>query len=130
MIRKLLMVMLIVLYGWFLTQLNFYDLYFDSLIAGLETTSALITLAGLIISCVGIFFKKQWARRLFFLFNGIYLLLGFYIVHFGWTFFIFTEPTLAQRFENIRMPILIGVLLPLCLFQYFALENKVVSRKP
>ncbi len=46
--------------------------------------------------------------------------LGFYFIHFGWTFWIFKQPTLIERFIAVLNPrIFIFTLFPLAWLAYF-----------
>ena len=89
---------------------------------GGETLSAfigIVTLVGLILTSLALFFGKDGARVPFLIFNFIYLIFGGFAVYFYWTFWLFQEPTIMDRVITTAAPFVIGIVLPIALFRYF-----------
>lgn len=77
----------------------------------------IITLIGLIASCVGIILKKESSKIWFLFFNCFHFLFGCYAVYFYWDYWI-TTPTFFERIKAVLLPASLGVLTPLALFCY------------
>lgn len=119
--KKIMLILLIAIY-------IFIALYFKPwkpLIEGakpFETTLAIvaiITLLGVVGCCIGMMLGYNLCRKWFFLFNVIFLLFGCYAAYMYWTFWIFEEPTFAEKVKDTAIPFLLGVAMPIWLFYYF-----------
>lgn len=86
--------------------------------------TALVTLIGLIGCCMGMLRAKDLARRIFLGLNVLYMGYGAFGVHFSWTFWLGSTPTLWERVVDSSGPFAIGILLPLVLIIYFVREKK------
>lgn len=71
--------------------------------------------------CVwGLLRLKKWAYILSFVLAALGLGLGVYLVHFAWTFWIFKEPTLAEKVLAVIHPrISVFALAPALWLSYF-----------
>lgn len=81
--------------------------------------AVLITLIGLIISCLGLLFNKR-TNLACIIFNGAYLSIGCFATYIYWSLWIFHTPTLKERFVHTVPAFILGICLPVMLFYYFA----------
>ncbi|HRK62243.1 MAG TPA: hypothetical protein PLY88_06845 [Candidatus Omnitrophota bacterium] len=87
-----------------------------------------ILFAALWICVWGLLRLKKWAYILSFVFAGLGLGLGAYLAHFAWTFWIFKEPTLAEKVLAVIHPrISVFTLAPALWLGYF-LKSSVRAR--
>lgn len=138
-ITKLILCVIIVVYLFIILHLKLWK----SIMSGgkvweiVFSIGIAITFIGLISSAFGMLFNKAIARKLFFIFNGIYLLLGCLAVYMYWhiselvsgmlSFIsISGPPKFMDRIKDVAVPFLLGVVMPLGLFCYF-LRPKVKS---
>ena len=110
----------IAIYTWLLTVLEPWRIGFKDLktVWGIFTILLVVTISMLILSCIGMIFKKKISEKMFIIFNSIYLSAGIYMVYFSWNFYIFKVPTFAERVAQTQSRIGFGVLMPLLLFYY------------
>lgn len=87
------------------------------------TIIGIVTLVGLVASCLGMIFDGKVARKWLLAFNVPYLALGCFAVYFQWTFWLLESPTLRHRIRGVFPIFLLGVALPLFIFYYFRKPN-------
>jgi len=87
------------------------------------TVTGIVTLAGLIASCLGMIFDGKVSRKWLLAFNVPYLMLGCFAVYFRWTFWLLESPTLRHRIREVFPMFLLGVALPLFVLYYFRKPN-------
>ncbi len=119
-IKNIVWIIAIAVYVWLFVSLEPWRINVKELMSGwgLFTLLIIITMPGLIVSCIGMILGKKGFGKAFVIFNGIYLVCGAYMVYFAWTFYIFKVPTLMERLASTRSSILFGILMPLVLFYY------------
>lgn len=119
--KKIILAALIVIYIW----LGWHFKPWDAVLGKPNLTdiflavTAVLTLAGLIISCGRMIAGSESARTFFLFFNSAFLLFGFYVSYISWTLWIFQTPTILDRIKATAAPLIIGIIMPLGLFYYF-----------
>ena len=69
---------------------------------------------------VGLWRSKRWALRLSWVLAAAALVWGGYLIHFVWTFWLFSSPTLAERITNVLHPrVSVFVIFPAAWLIYF-----------
>lgn len=124
-IRNIVMIAAIAIYVWLFFILELWRISPTELKTGWGMLSlvVIITIFGLIISCIGMIFGKKVFEKSFIVFNILYLVFGIYMVYFAWTFYIFEIPTFLDRLAHTRNALAFGVLMPLLLFYYLEKKN-------
>ena len=127
-IRNIIFTAAIAIYVWLFVSLELWRISLKELKTGWGAFDIMIilTMFGLIVSCIGIISGKKVFDKIFVMFNTIYLLSGFYMIYFAWTFYIFKVPTIAERIASTRNIMAFGVLMPLLLFYYLE-RNKTTK---
>lgn len=68
----------------------------------------------------GLWRSKRWALWLSWALAAVALVWGCYLIHFVWTFWLFTAPTLAERIGNVLHPrVSVFVIFPVVWLLYF-----------
>jgi hypothetical protein len=75
----------------------------------------------MIITCfVGLWKSKRWALWLSWALAATALVWGCTLIHFAWTFWLFSEPTLTERIANVLHPrVSVFVIFPVAWLVYF-----------
>ena len=127
-VRNIIFMAAIAVYVWLFVSLELWRISIKEIKSGwgVFTILIIVTIFGLIVSCVGIILGKKIFERVFIMFNTIYILSGLYMIYFAWTFYIFKVPTIAERIASTRNIMAFGVLMPLLLFHYLE-RNKTIK---
>jgi len=89
----------------------------------LFATFSLITMVGLIISCLGLLLNKK-ANLACLIFNGAYLAIGCFATYIFWSLWIFHTPTFSEKLQHTLPAFILGICVPMLLFYYFAKVGK------